>query len=505
MKSFLRIVSTLILAGSAAAHASTSYAVTVANDKPTTIHVAGTFALVSDTIGMYVTSSPQLEDGQAGLVRNLVARDSEGALIDTEYAGKGDWRLVNAVAGQVVEIEYDIALVHGDYDWGPGIDEVAYRQDDGLFFTGFSLFVVPGYESSELVTVSFDLPEGWRASTPWLGVDAGDVGGNGDSGDSGDQTFRAAGMMDLVRNCLFLGTHLEETVSLEDFTFVLALGGEFKAQKQLFVDAMAPLLPAYVEMFGGMPNASRYLVVINPGSRSDGGAFPGSYSMLIKGEVTRESAAVWGHGIAHELAHFWNGHTIAPASGHEEEWFKEGFTDYLTIVHLARSGLDPWQVTSRKLENMARRYIVAKRLMGIEDSMRAAGADKHKKRFLVYGGGALVAFALDVRIREATDNTAGLDDLMKAMYSEFGGVESSGARGRRYTFEDVVRLAGEVSGESQKAFFQSYVDGTEYLDVVPVFDAIGLRLTTMMDEFYLSERESATPAQKAMAVSIFGE
>ncbi len=130
--------------------------------------------------------------------------------------------------------------------------------------------------------------------------------------------------------------------------------------------------------------------------------------------------------------------------------------------------------------------------------MRAAGADKHKKRFLVYGGGALVAFALDVRIRQATDNEAGLDELMHAMYEEFG------ATGDRYDFLDVVRLAGEVSGASQAEFFDRYVDGTDFLDIGPTFDAIGLRLTTMMDEFYISERADATPVQRAMAASIFG-
>ena len=42
--------------------------------------------------------------------------------------------------------------------------------------------------------------------------------------------------------------------------------------------------------------------------------------------------------MSHELLHFWNGLTIVPTDWHEE-WFKEGVTDYLTIVTLARNGL----------------------------------------------------------------------------------------------------------------------------------------------------------------------
>ena len=52
---------------------SASYTVTVLRNEPQNVHVAGTFALESSMIGMYLTSSPQLEDGQAALIRNLYA------------------------------------------------------------------------------------------------------------------------------------------------------------------------------------------------------------------------------------------------------------------------------------------------------------------------------------------------------------------------------------------------------------------------------------------------
>lgn len=483
---FKLILILCVLLSATTATATATYTVSVPNTNPEMIHVRGAFTLESNLIGMYITRSPQLDDGQAAFVKNLVVRSADGGVIEHKYAGMGDWKLPEGVgAGERVEIEYDIALDHGKYEWGPGIDEVAYKQSDGLFFTGFSLFIFPGMNDRGAVRVRFELPDTWRASTPWTPVS--DTNGE----------FQAANMMALGRNCLFIGAHLEETVSIEGFEFLLAIGGDLKAKKQLFVDAMTPLLPAYVEMFGGMPSASRYLVVINHGNRSDGGAFPGSYSMLIKGDVNQASSVVWGHGIAHELLHFWNGHTIKPESVQDEEWFKEGFTDYLTIVALSRSGLDTREVTFRKLENMARRYIVAKLLMESTDSMRAAGAQKHRNRFLVYGGGALIAFALDVRIRLATENRRGLDDVMKKMYEEF-------SSGRKYSFADILRVTKAVSGQDQSEFFEKYVDGTEMLDIGPSFREIGLQLTTMMDEFYLSDRDGATRLERARASGIFG-
>ncbi len=461
------------------------YTVTVPENNPSLVHVEGRFLLEGDAIGMYITNSPQLEGGQADLVRNLAIAHENGTKIEYTYEGAGDWRVVGAQPGTAVTVAYDVALEHAQYSWGPGIEEVAYKQNDGLFFTGFSLFLFPGLDSSEPVTVRFDLPSGWRASTPWI-VAEGDL-----------PTFRAPSAYALGRNCLFLGTHFEETITRGDFTFILAVGGGLEEHKDLFIESMEALPARYQEIFGGMPRASRYLAVINPGDRSDGGAFNDSYSMQIRGPVNRASRAVWGHGIAHEVLHFWNGHSIVPA-GSDEEWFREGFTDYLTITELARLGLDSREITFRKLENTARRYAIARLLMGSQESMRAAGAEKHKNRMLVYGGGTLVAFALDVSIREATGNERGLPDFMRAMYREFSG------DGKEYTFDDIVRIAGEVSGRSQADFFSRYVDGTEYLDIGPSIDAIGLQLTTMVDEFYIAPREDATSARRAIADAMFG-
>ena len=154
MRALPAIFTALVLLGGATARAATSYTVTVTGERPQSVHVVGAFALESNTLGMYVTRSPQLEDGQAAFIRGLAVRDENGEALAYEYEGQGDWKLPQAAPGQKVEIEYDVALEHGKYSWAPGIDEVAYRQDDGLFFTGFSLFILPLNASVILSSVS---------------------------------------------------------------------------------------------------------------------------------------------------------------------------------------------------------------------------------------------------------------------------------------------------------------------------------------------------------------
>jgi predicted metalloprotease with PDZ domain len=92
----------------------------------------------------------------------------------------------------------------------------------------------------------------------------------------------------------------------------------------------------------------------------------------------------------------------------------------------------------------------------------------------------------------------GLDGFMRAQYGEFGSPEL------RYTFEDIVRVASEVSGEDQSGFLARFVDGTEFLDAGPYFEAIGMQVVTFGDEFYLAFREDADGSQRAMARSILG-
>ena len=459
------------------------YVVTVRDPESNSIHVRATFAAQSEMIGMFISSSDDLPNGQADLVRDLTLRDGSGNEIVFAVVPGGDWRLESIEPETRIVAEYDVALEHDRYHWGPGIDEVAYRNEDGLFFTGYSLFMMPGTADVDAF-VRFELPSGWRASTPWDRVDDG---------------FVAHGVMELGRNCFFLGTHREESASVGDFTFLIASGGAFRDKTDQFVEVMGAVLPAYRQTFGGLPHATRYLVVINPWTRSDGGAFHGSYSMLIKGNVNVGSRPVWGHGIAHEVLHFWNGHTLSPKNRSEEEWFKEGFTDYLTTTHLSRVGIDSRDVTFRKLENFVQRYAIARYVLRLDESMRAAGAQKHRMHTLVYGGGALVGFALDVRIREATGNERGLDDLMAAMFAEFGVTRT------RYGYEDIVRLASEVSGADQSDFFARFVDGTDFLDATPYFAAAGLQLDSFMDIAYLSMAEATAPRQQAIRESILGD
>jgi len=483
VKSFVTVCLFCQLALTTVAAEPSRYLVTMPAPTAAAIEVKAEFDLQDDVIAMIVHGSPQLTNGQADLVELITVTGADGRDIAIEDLGMGDWKLAGAKAGERVSVYYRVRLEHGDFDWNAGIDEMAYRADDGLFFTGSSLFLIPGTADDSAATVVFDLPASWHATAPW---------------DRADDGYAVPGTNSLIRNCFFLGTHSDETIELDGFTFTLVLDGDLAEKRDLFVGAMAPVLPAARSIFGGMPLKNRYLAVISRSNRSDGGAFSDSYSMLIKGEVDPTSSVMWAHGIAHELVHFWNGHSMAPTS-QLEEWFKEGFTDYITLLIRSREGLDSRDAIFRKLENAQRRFVIARMIMGVQENMREAGKNKHRNRMLVYGGGTLVAFALDVSLREATQNERGLDEFMAAVFAEFGDGKL------QYELTDLVRVASAVAGRDMAWLFEEYVTGQGMFDLDRFARGAGLRVDSMMDEFYLSESADADAGQRAIGASILGQ
>jgi len=131
------------------------------------------------------------------------------------------------------------------------------------------------------------------------------------------------------------------------------------------------------------------------------------------------------------------------------------------MVACARLNLISEEEFIRRLGRACEGYI------SISGNKPIRGAREHG---LQYAGGSLVAACLDIQIRNLTDNTRNLDDLMRQMYEEFG------RTGRQYCVEDVIRIANDIAGKDLGEFFKEYVEGTEELALEEAFADIGLEL-----------------------------
>ena len=437
----------------------------------------------SNTLSMYnVMEVPGLANGQASLVEGLRATDAKGATVALKDLGAGDFGIAG---GQRIRLSYAVRLEHDRFPWPAGMEEVSYRTDEGVMATGAALFVADGDAPVQApIEVDFDLPRGWQAQTPWTRIGAGDC-------------FRVDSRRELVSNALFLGTAQTETFEAGGVELTLVLGRRYRKSSPLFVDLLRTQLASYADLFGGPPLSKRYLVIINEHASGDGGAFANSFSQFIQGDADERNRVIWGYVMAHELLHFWNGLSLVPAD-HREEWFKEGVTDYLTIVTLARNGWLDENLLFKRLENVPRRYLIARAAQGLEMSVRDAGKDKQPNRQLVYGGGSLAALALDVALRERSGDKVGLPDFMRALYAEFG------KPGTTYALDDLERIAKNLTGSDFSGFFADAVGSESYFDIRPGYAAIGLRMDSFVEEMFISNEPEASRTQRARFKAIFG-
>lgn len=352
--------------------------------------------------------------------------------------------------------------------------------------TGASLFFADGDAPVQApIEVDFDLPTGWQAQTPRTST------GDGDR-------FRVDSRRELISNALFLGTAHAESFDAGGVALTLVLGKRYRESAPLIVELLSSQLASYAELFGGPPLSKRYLVIINEHPSGDGGAFASSFSQFVQGDADERNRVIWGYVMAHELLHFWNGLSLVPAD-HREEWFKEGATDYLTIVTLARNGWLDENLLFKRLENVPRRYLIARFAQGLRMSVRDAGKDKQPNRQLVYGGGSLAALALDVALRERSDDKIGLPDFMRALHAEFG------MPGKSYALQDLERIAKSLTGSDFSEFFAGAVGSASYFDIRPSYAALGLRMDSFVEEMFISREPGSNPAQRARFQAVFGQ
>jgi predicted metalloprotease with PDZ domain len=425
---------------------------------------------------------PQLKNGQADMLEKIVVTDMAGKPIALKDKGEGEYELDG---NRRVKLSYDIRLDHGKYEWPGGNEEVFYRTDEGFLSSGYNLFLVPGEKMLGKTEVTVQLPTGWHLNTPW-------------APGAKPNTYTAETRRELVNNVMFFGTAKSEEFTSGGVKFKLVMGKRYWSQSKMIKDVIDRQLKSYLAMFGKPPVADRFLLIFNQGDTGDGGAFAGSFSQFLKGDADKASRVIWGRVVSHELLHFWNGHSLRPER-EEEEWFKEGVTDYLTVMTMARNGFLDREFVLQHLQNMARGQHVARNLMGLKGTVQAAVKDKHRNWLLVYGGGTIAALAMDLELRRATNDKFGIEDLMKALFAEFG------KPGKTYTHDDILRVGKQLAGIDMGPMLDKLVKSETVPDLGPLFSQVGMQIEQWgMLETHVLRKQNATAAERKRFTALFG-
>jgi len=237
---------------------------------------------------------------------------------------------------------------------------------------------------------------------------------------------------------------------------------------------------------GGAP-FREYLFLFHVGTVYGGGGMEHANCTTISADVPGQLTSY----AAHEFFHAWNVKRIRPRSLEPVDftkemwtkslWFAEGVTSTYGAYTMVRTGL--WS-TQQFYGNLAAQISElesrpARRWQSVEQSSLDAWYEKYpiynrpEDSISYYGKGELVGVALDILIRDMTDNRASLDDMLRLLNDEFA------RRGRFYNesedlravAEEVIRSKAPAANPDLKDFFARYVSGTDEIHLTTCWDA----------------------------------
>jgi len=342
------------------------------------------------------------------------------------------------------------------------------------------------------------------------------------------QAFTAPGF-DILYDCPILIGNLESLPPFEvrgiGHRFIGYQLGDF--DRTAFMDKLKKIVTAAADIIGDIPYRQYTFIGIGPGR---GGiehlnnttvAFDGS-GLQQPGAMNRML-----NFLAHEYFHHYNVKRIRPfelgpfdyEKGNRTNllWVSEGLTVYYEYLVVKRAGLSDAATLLANLsgnitavENNPGRHFQS--LQGASYSTWSDGpfgtqGKEPGKSISYYDKGPVVGMLLDFQIRQATQNKASLDDVMRLLYDTYYRKAERG-----FTEAEFQEACEAVAGISLSRFFE-YVYTTKEIDYAKYLDYAGLKLkkeTTgandkKTEKFTISRIENPTPLQAAIWHSWAGE
>jgi predicted metalloprotease with PDZ domain len=393
----------------------------------------------------------------------------------------------------VVGASGKLELRYTVYAWDLSV-RAAHLDQTHAFFNGPSVFLASKSRAARRCEVRIEAPQdpacrGWRVATtlPQKDVRAPGFG-----------TYEAADYDELIDHPVEMGTY--DLIEFDVFgtPHAMAITGRHRADKDRLKRDLKRVCEQHVELFGKPAPMERYLFLTTVLGEGYGGLEHRSSTALI---CKRDDLPLPGRpdvsdgyrnflGLAsHEYFHLWNVKRIKPAAfapyDLEREnytrllWAFEGTTSYYDDLALVRSGLltlESWlDLVARTITRVVRGKGRLKQSLAdssFDAWIKFYRPDENTSNAVVsyYTKGAIAALALDLTIREATNDAKSLDDVMRALWERFGktgvGVPENG----------VEQLAAEIAGVDLRAFFDHAVRGTGDIDVAPLLARYGIEL-----------------------------
>jgi predicted metalloprotease with PDZ domain len=429
----------------------------------------------------------------AANVRSWSARALDGAPLEMRKCGKSEW-LVAAAAGTRVQVSY--RFYAGVLDAGS-----SFLDEDEAYFNGSNLFMWIDGLRDVPCELALEVPRHWRIETQLPRLDATPI-----------PTFRARDYDHLIDSPTVAAAELTTRSFDESGASIhLVIRGaeprDLDPYLEAYLEPMRAMVRSQAELFGGLPFAE-YRFLYHVGDRWHGVEHEDSCSIILKRQQflgARPGDEGFDHFLSissHELFHAWNVKRILPQRFLPYDytvetptrllWVMEGITSYYGDLMLARSGswsaqryLQHLASEIELLENSPGRALLSLSQASFDGWLQdpAQMHDKSNAWFSFYNKGEIVAALLDLTIRQRTDGARSLDDVMLALWKEYGATVDAVIHGNagspRGLEEDALeRVTERVTGLELRDFFARFVDGTEPLPYAELFEPAGVAFSS---------------------------
>ena len=351
--------------------------------------------------------------------------------------------------------------------------------DEHAFINPAMVFMyLPERRDENIFLALQDLPSRWSVTTP-LNLSTFNAGPDiAHTISAPNYDAFADGPIEIGTFRLFRISGIEPAISV-------AIHGDNWKQSDV-EDTLRKICKYEIELMGGAP-FDHYLFIFHVGKAAQGAG--GGMEHANGTAINLSSGAQIASVSAHEFFHLWNVKRIRPLSLEPVDytreqytralWFAEGVTSTYGSYTLVRSGIWPkrefYDDLARQINELESRP--ANRWQSAEQSSLDTWLDKYDyyngPEFSVsyYTKGQVLGDLLDILIRDRTENTKSLDDVLRKMNEDFG------EEGRPYRDSLDVRLTAEaIAGGSFEDFFRKYVANAEPFPYVPVLAKAGLLL-----------------------------
>lgn len=311
-------------------------------------------------------------------------------------------------------------------------------------------------------------------------------------------TYAADDYWELIDHPVEIGDLIVGEFEVNGIPHSIAARGHERIDMARLVKDLAPILTAHHDLFGTPATLDRYVFLLTVVDQGYGGLEHrwSSSNICSRDDLPKPGAKGVSNGyrkllglLSHEYFHLWNVTRMKPAAFTPYDlsqesytgllWVFEGITSYYDDLALVRSGVISEQSYLELLGQVITRVARApgRHRQSVEESSFDAWSKFYKQdvgspNFIVsyYAKGSLVALALDMTLREASDGEHTLDDVVRECWRRYG------ETGKGMPERGLEAVAQEIAGIDLTEFFERFVRGTDELPLTEMLLDYGVRL-----------------------------